>query len=58
MDILCINRYFSWYGDTGHTEVIKESMIHDVKNWISKFDRPLIVSEYGADTIPGFHMVQ
>ena len=58
VDILCINRYFSWYSDAGHTEVIAESMTLDVENWIRKFNKPLIVAEYGADTVAGLHMVK
>lgn len=54
-DIICINRYYSWYSDAGHTEVIKASMVQDVHNWIAKFNRPVIVSEYGADTVAGLH---
>jgi beta-glucuronidase len=55
VDILAINRYFSWYSDTGHTEVIRESMILDVENWVRTFNKPIMVSEYGADTITGMH---
>ncbi|ODM98568.1 Beta-glucuronidase [Orchesella cincta] len=54
-DIICINRYYAWYSDTGHTEVITASMIQDVHNWINKFHRPLIIAEYGADTVAGLH---
>lgn len=30
-------------------------MVQDVHNWITKFNRPVIVSEYGADTVAGLH---
>jgi len=56
-DIICINRYYAWYSDTGYTEVITASMVQDVHNWIAKFNRPLIVAEYGADTVAGLHSV-
>lgn len=56
VDILSVNRYFSWYSDPGHTEVIAESMRLDVENWVRKFDKPLIITEYGADTVAGLHM--
>ncbi|OXA64937.1 beta-glucuronidase isoform X2 [Folsomia candida] len=55
-DIICINRYYAWYSDTGHTEVITNSVIQDVNNWVNKFNRPLIISEYGSDTVAGLHM--
>jgi len=56
VDILSINRYFSWYSDPGHTEVIEKSVILDVQNWIKTFNRPIMVAEYGADTVAGLHM--
>jgi len=56
MDIICINRYFAWYNDVGHLETIRNGMVSDVQNWINRFQRPLIIAEYGADTIAGLHM--
>jgi beta-glucuronidase len=38
--------------------VIEKSLILDVQNWVQKFKKPLIVAEYGADTIAGIHMVK
>jgi beta-glucuronidase len=35
--------------------VITNSIIIDVKNWVKKFKRPLIISEYGSDTVAGLH---
>ncbi|CAG7730154.1 unnamed protein product, partial [Allacma fusca] len=55
VDILAINRYFSWYSDTGHTEVIRESITLDIENWVRTHKKPIMVAEYGADTIAGFH---
>lgn len=56
VDILCINRYYSWYYDAGHLETIAEAVIIDVENWVKKYPRPLIVAEYGSDTVAGLHM--
>ena len=56
LDIICINRYYSWYSDPGHTELIEKSTVLDALNWIRKFQRPLLIAEYGADTISGLHM--
>ncbi|ELU16576.1 hypothetical protein CAPTEDRAFT_225458 [Capitella teleta] len=55
VDILCINRYYAWYSDTGHTEVIKYQLTDDLNNWYNKFKKPVIITEYGADTISGLH---
>ena len=56
-DIQCINRYFGWYQDTGHTELIARQLTYDLQQWHNILGKPLIVSEYGADTIPGLHSV-
>ncbi|XP_048750857.2 beta-glucuronidase-like [Ostrea edulis] len=54
-DILCINRYFAWYSDCSHTELINLQLTNDLKAFHTKFNKPIIVTEYGADTIPGLH---
>lgn len=55
LDVICLNRYFGWYSDHGHTEVIKEQVTGEMKEWYEKYHRPMIMTEYGADTIPGLH---
>ena len=57
MDVLCVNHYYGWYSDTGHTEVIKAQMTLDLTSWHAKFKKPVIVTEYGADTVAGLHQV-
>ena len=57
MDILAINRYFAWYSDAGHLEVITKSMILDIENWARTFKKPIMIAEYGADTVVGLHHV-
>lgn len=54
-DVVCINRYFGWYVQTGKIEQIYPSMKADLKKWYEKYKKPVIVTEYGADTIAGFH---
>jgi beta-glucuronidase len=55
VDVMCINRYHSWYSDPGHLEVIEMQTVNELAPWHAHFKKPLIVSEYGADTIAGFH---
>ena len=57
VDVLCLNTYYSWYSDPGHLEVISMQANDDLSTWHQTFNKPIIQSEYGADTIPGFHMV-
>ncbi|KAG8587572.1 hypothetical protein GDO81_005708 [Engystomops pustulosus] len=55
VDVICVNSYFSWYHDAGHLEVIQLQLYNQFDNWYNKYEKPIIQSEYGADTIPGFH---
>ena len=55
VDVVSINRYFSWYEDPGHLELIEYQLERDLKNWYGRFKKPIIVTEYGADAISGFH---
>ena len=32
-DVVAINRYFAWYSDSGHTEVIRHKLFSDLSNW-------------------------
>ncbi|XP_056412891.1 beta-glucuronidase isoform X1 [Hyla sarda] len=55
VDVICVNSYFSWYHDPGHLEVIQLQLNNQFDSWYDKYQKPIIQSEYGADTIPGFH---
>ncbi|XP_078535590.1 beta-glucuronidase [Lissotriton helveticus] len=55
VDVVCVNSYFSWYHDPGHLEVIQLQLDAEFENWYNKYQKPIIQSEYGADTIPGYH---
>ncbi|KAE8625004.1 hypothetical protein XENTR_v10006127 [Xenopus tropicalis] len=57
VDVICVNSYFSWYHDAGHLEVIQLQLNDQFDKWYEKYQKPMIQSEYGADTIPGFHSV-
>eukprot|EP00094_Tigriopus_californicus_P005011 TCALIF_04825-PA protein Name:"Similar to Gusb Beta-glucuronidase (Mus musculus)" AED:0.10 eAED:0.10 QI:0/0/0/0.71/1/1/7/0/1725 len=55
VDFIGINRYFGWYSDPGHVELIQMQMFNDLKAWHDTHHKPLIVTEYGADTVAGLH---
>ncbi|KAG8451786.1 hypothetical protein GDO86_003832 [Hymenochirus boettgeri] len=55
VDVICVNSYFSWYHDAGHLEVIQLQLHDQFDKWYEKYQKPIIQSEYGADTIPGYH---
>lgn len=59
LDVIMINRYYGWYSYTGTTEAIKLPLIESLRGWASKHpNKPLIVSEFGADTLPGLHSME
>ncbi len=47
IDVLACNQYLGWYGGN----------LEDAENlvWISKYKKPLIISEFGGDAKQGFH---
>ncbi|XP_032789501.2 beta-glucuronidase isoform X1 [Daphnia magna] len=55
LDVICINRYFGWYSDTGHSELITYQMIKEVTAWHEKHLKPVVVTEYGAGALAGLH---
>jgi beta-glucuronidase len=54
-DVICVNRYFGWYSDSGRLEVIASQLRGDLLAWYARFGKPILLSEYGADAISGFH---
>ena len=55
LDVICVNRYFGWYSDHGHLEVIGLQVKKEMLEWYEKYHKPIIMTEYGADTIAGLH---
>ncbi|XP_068457489.1 beta-glucuronidase [Clinocottus analis] len=55
VDVICVNSYLSWYHDSGHVELIALQLNTQFENWYGKYKKPIIQSEYGADTVPGLH---
>jgi beta-glucuronidase len=54
-DVICLNRYYSWYSDAGHLELIPLQLESELRGWHEKYGLSIIVTEYGADAIAGFH---
>ncbi|XP_078209981.1 beta-glucuronidase isoform X2 [Callithrix jacchus] len=55
VDVICVNSYYSWYHDYGHLELIQLQLGTQFENWYKTYHKPIIQSEYGAETIIGFH---
>lgn len=57
MDFICVNRYAAWYSDSGLLSLIERQTVEELKAWHDKWQRPIIMSEYGAGSLSGFHKV-
>lgn len=58
LDIISFNRYNAWYANSGHLNMITQNVINEATNWHKKYQKPVLMSEYGADTIEGLHIVR
>ncbi|MFI0821297.1 beta-glucuronidase [Streptomyces sp. NPDC021098] len=56
-DVLSINRYYGWYLFTGDLATAEGYLEQDLRGWVQRFGKPVMMSEYGADTQPGLHSV-
>ncbi|XP_050533470.1 beta-glucuronidase-like isoform X2 [Daktulosphaira vitifoliae] len=56
LDIIGFNRYNSWYSNAGHTEIIKSKVEIEATRWHDKHNKPVFMTEYGADAVAGLHM--
>lgn len=56
-DVLSINRYYGWYQDTGDLAAAERHLEAELRAWEQAFDKPIIMSEFGADAIAGLHTV-
>lgn len=58
VDVLALNRYYGWYFESGDLEVAKSRLREELNGWRERCpDKPIVMTEYGADTIAGFHDV-
>jgi len=56
-DVLMLNRYYGWYRHIGDLRAAEAALEAELREWAEKFGKPIIITEYGADTIPGLHAV-
>jgi beta-glucuronidase len=55
--VLCLNRYYGWYVDTGDIASAEVHLEHELRAWEKMYGKPMIMTEYGADTLSGLHSV-
>lgn len=54
-DIVLINRYFGWYSQSGQLDAAAVALERELDALDAALHRPIIISEFGADTLPGCH---
>ncbi|HEX7621416.1 MAG TPA: beta-glucuronidase [Anaerolineales bacterium] len=54
-DVLCVNRYWGWYELGGQLEQAFASLEQELDLLYERFKKPILVSEFGADTVAGLH---
>jgi beta-glucuronidase len=55
-DVLMLNRYYGWYVNTGDLEAAELAWEAELTAWAGE-GKPIIITEYGADTYPGLHSI-
>ena len=53
-DVLMLNRYYGWYVNTGELGAAEIAWENELQGWAGD-GKPIIITEYGADTMPGMH---
>lgn len=55
LDLIMLNHYFGWYQYPGVLEAIRLPLISSLSGWSARYGKPILVSEFGADSISGQH---
>ncbi|MDA8196688.1 MAG: beta-glucuronidase [Actinomycetota bacterium] len=58
IDVIALNRYYGWYVDSGDLSAASEHLLDEITKWQELFpEKPIVFTEYGADTVAGLHDV-
>ena len=53
-DVICLNRYYGWYFGGPDLQIAEEMLRKELDFWKTT-GKPVMFTEYGADTVAGFH---
>ena len=51
-DVICLNRYYGWYDFGGELDVAEAELRKELE-WWEALGKPIMITEYGADTVAG-----
>lgn len=54
-DVCCLNRYYGWYVQSGDLAAAAKVFDDELSGWQQRLHQPIIITEYGADTMNGQH---
>ena len=54
-DVICLNRYYGWYVYGGDLGAAQQALALELDFW-QKLGKPVMFTEYGADTVAGPHL--
>lgn len=58
LDVICLNRYYGWYFYTGDLKAGEKGLREELDLWKETYPgKPVMFTEYGADTVPGYHAI-
>ena len=55
LDVVCWNRYNAWYTQAGRIAEGAALLSGELDELYARFHKPVLLTEFGADTIPGVH---
>jgi len=55
LDFMCLNRYFGWYQESRQIKRGAQFLSAECDLLHDTYKKPLILTEFGADTLPGHH---
>ncbi|RCW44483.1 glycosyl hydrolase family 2 [Halopolyspora algeriensis] len=56
-DVVMLNRYYGWYVHSGDLAAAERGLEEELNAWAARHDKPIIITEYGADTVAGLHSI-
>lgn len=57
LDVIGFNRYNGWYSNAGRLDMVTGRVVQEATAWHTKYNKPIMMLEYGADTVEGLHLV-
>lgn len=54
-DVIGMNRYIGWYVNFSELDTIEKELSKQIEEYYTKFNKPILLSEFGTDTISGLH---